>query len=80
MDPVLPESLRPPLPQPAVVGLVTEAIPDHVHDGMGEPEPILELLPLCLSHGPETIHETAISSNQDEWSIVSFGSVDGGLS
>jgi hypothetical protein len=66
---------------PAAVGLVTEEIPDHVHDGRGEPDPILELIPLCEVHAPGIIHEVSISMNADEWAVITlaYGASGGDL-
>lgn len=63
---------------PAAVGLVSEAVPDHIHDGLGEH---LELIPLCEVHAPEIIHEVSISMNVDEWAVITlaYGASGGDL-
>lgn len=67
--------------QPAAIGLITETEPDYIHDGGPEPDPILELTPLCEDHAPEVLGEVAATMAQAEWSTVSlaYGTADGGL-
>ena len=67
--------------KPAAVGLVTEYLPDHRGEQRGEPEPILELVPLCELHAPEIIHEQSISSAAEDWAVVTlaYGASGGDL-
>ena len=58
--------------QDAAVGIVTETIPNHIHDGKGDPDPILEFFPVCAEHAPEELDELAKSSAPEEFAVVTL--------
>lgn len=69
-----------PCGQPAAVGLVSRAVPDHLHDGT-DPQRILELTPLCEVHAPDFINQVTNGLSLTEWSVVTlaYGASGGDL-
>jgi hypothetical protein len=49
----------------AAVGLVIASVDISKRD-------ILELVPLCMDHGPETTSEMLASANIEDWTIVTL--------
>ena len=60
--------------RPAAVGLVVASVDITKRD-------ILELVPLCADHAPETVDEMSKTANTADWSVVtlSYGASGGDL-